>query len=119
MVRTATDLYNYLQCFSRRDCNRKEVEDPPLQQTMAGPDRIFPEEHHQAKMYLKKPADSATTEDEKCQDIYDGANNQEEDNSVPITGRTIQRGSRGYESLLPSLGHRQLLNSNYVVITHL
>ena len=74
MVRTATDLYNYLQCFSRRDCNRKEVEDPPPQQTMAGPDRIFPEEHHQAKMYLKKPADSATAEDEKCQDIYNGAN---------------------------------------------
>ena len=41
---------------------------------MAGPDRIFPEEHHQAKMYLKKPADSATAEDEKCQDIYNGAN---------------------------------------------
>ena len=103
MVRTATNLYNYLQCFSRRDCNQKEVEDPPLQQTMAGPDRIFPEEHHQAKMYLKKPADSATTEEEKCQDIYDGANNQEEDNSVPIN-------RKNHPARLPGLRKPTLLS---------
>ena len=48
----------------------------------------------------------------------DGANNQEEDKKRTITGRTIQRGSRGYESLLSSLVHRQPLESNYVVITH-
>ena len=63
--------------------------------------------------WLKQPAEQLPVP-EKMPGYFDDETNQEKNNNVPATGRTIQRGFRGYDSLLTSLGHRQIFN-NYVV----
>merc|ERR1712179_631912 len=70
------------------------------------PGRANPEkETHHCRQSTAGPEDLGECKRKKMPRYSDDETNQEEDNSVPTTG-TIQRCSRGYDSLLTSLGHR-------------
>ena len=62
-------------------------------------------ETHHCRQLTAGPEDLGKCKRKKMPRYSDDETNQEEDNSVPTTG-TIQRCSRGYDSLLTSLGHR-------------